>query len=429
MSQFPTLEWSPENSYLHDPATGRTHGPGTPAEVLAAAANPAKINLALSRRQSFVKPVRLPDVPRAEALALLRFRLPEFFPIDPAELAYDAVPTPDVSSEGRLFLVCAAKAETLRQAQALVRHLGAKTVHTVPVALGAPALAPQNPGPALFLTPAAGGLAYDLVQDGALLNTRVDPYPQTTEELESQVARTLAAAKLTLPPTDVPLYVDPSLRDIAPPRAVNTTGNAREHAAAHAVDLRLPEEVAKAALFKVMARRRLAVLLAAAAFCAWALAWWDRDDQQRLVDRNRSLAEVKLRQLREREGQIKPRLENLATREGFVVDGLDPRQHLADILTVATNATPEGLWLTGLNLERGKPLQARGVAKNNNQVAAFVDSLSASQRLRDVKLVFSNNNSIGDVPVVQFSVTAHVVGNFPLAEPQTDSRDRNRSRR
>jgi Tfp pilus assembly protein PilN len=88
------------------------------------------------------------------------------------------------------------------------------------------------------------------------------------------------------------------------------------------------------------------------------------------------------------------------------------------VATVAANAVPEGVWLTGMSLDRGKPLQIRGSAKTNEQVADYVQQLSSSERLRDVKLVFSNNNTIGDTPIVQFSISAHVIGNYPLADTE-----------
>ena len=37
-------------------------------------------------------------------------------------------------------------------------------------------------------------------------------------------------------------------------------------------------------------------------------------------------------------------------------------------------------------------------------------------RFRNVQLIFANNAEIEGTPVVQFAITAHVVGNFPLVD-------------
>ncbi len=77
---------------------------------------------------------------------------------------------------------------------------------------------------------------------------------------------------------------------------------------------------------------------------------------------------------------------------------------------------PEGAWLTGLTWERGKPIQIRGTALNSDLVSELIASLAVNERLRDVELQYANDGEIETTPVVQFNVTAHVVGNLPLAE-------------
>ncbi|MEQ1936136.1 MAG: PilN domain-containing protein [Fimbriimonadaceae bacterium] len=79
---------------------------------------------------------------------------------------------------------------------------------------------------------------------------------------------------------------------------------------------------------------------------------------------------------------------------------------------------PQGLWLTGMGLERGKEGTVRGIATTNDVLSKYLDALSEDPRFRDVKLLFANNSEIEGQPVVNFSITAHIVGNFPLMEAE-----------
>jgi hypothetical protein len=93
-----------------------------------------------------------------------------------------------------------------------------------------------------------------------------------------------------------------------------------------------------------------------------------------------------------------------------------PAQSLDDVVTVAVNSAPTGVWLNGITLERGKQLVLRGTATNSLAVSAYMQRLSAESRLRDVKLVGANNSEIEKTPVIQFSISAFPVGNLPLVD-------------
>ena len=95
-----------------------------------------------------------------------------------------------------------------------------------------------------------------------------------------------------------------------------------------------------------------------------------------------------------------------------------PAQPISDISSVITDSLPTGAWLSALSVERGKPVEVRGAAKESADVSHFVDALAASPRFRDVKLVFANNATIGKTSVVEFDVTAWCVGNLPMPAPE-----------
>jgi hypothetical protein len=93
-----------------------------------------------------------------------------------------------------------------------------------------------------------------------------------------------------------------------------------------------------------------------------------------------------------------------------------PAQKISDVTKVATQLIPKGVWLTALNLERGKLLQLRGSAKTSDSVAQYVGSLSKQSRFRDVRLVFANAGEIEGEKVILFNITAFPVGNLPVLE-------------
>jgi hypothetical protein len=93
-----------------------------------------------------------------------------------------------------------------------------------------------------------------------------------------------------------------------------------------------------------------------------------------------------------------------------------PAQTFSDVFTLASNAAPTGVWLTGMSLERGKVLTIRGVSMKGEAVVGYQTALVNEPRFRDVKLVFATNTLIENNPVVQFSISAFPVGNLPLTE-------------
>ncbi|HEV2473953.1 MAG TPA: PilN domain-containing protein, partial [Chthonomonadales bacterium] len=94
-----------------------------------------------------------------------------------------------------------------------------------------------------------------------------------------------------------------------------------------------------------------------------------------------------------------------------------PAQPISDLMALIDDRTPANAWLTGLTIERGKPIQVRGDARTADDVASFVSALGSTPRLRDVKLLFNNSFKIENTQVVQFDIAATAVGNLPMPQP------------
>lgn len=98
---------------------------------------------------------------------------------------------------------------------------------------------------------------------------------------------------------------------------------------------------------------------------------------------------------------------------------LSPQYAWIDVLNDLATRAPNGVWLTGIEMERGKPLIVRGTAMRPDQVAHFVSSLAQSPLLREARLMFANDAELGRQRVTQFGITALVLGNLPEVKAPT----------
>lgn len=415
---IPILEWSPQGCRLIDPATRSVIGGQSAEEALEKGGKPRQVVLALARRQSFERTVRLPDVPKAEALSILRFQLDDLFPVETQDLAYDLEFTDQTDSEGRLAVVYATKAETIRQARRDVEMAGAKVVRAIPASLGAAALAHQaHLDTAIVIDRSPEGVTFDVVQHGQTVLSRTTTDELGATQLNAEVARTLASAELVtatvLSNEEWPLS--------PPPTIVGTSSTVALLDADTTVDFQLPEDKLAADNKVVLGRRNLAALLFAAAFCMGALFYMDRDDANQRIEKEKKKWAFDTNSITKRNEELSSKLTALEAKANLVENGSSPKQYASDLVAEVSNAVTDGVWLNGISYERGRPLIIRGIAKNQAQVAAYVDVLSSQDRLRDVTLTFANASKIEDTDVVQFSVSAHVIGNYPLDDPSKSS--------
>ena len=242
-----------------------------------------------------------------------------------------------------------------------------------------------------------------------------------TATLISEAEKTLAAARaedlpvITVGGVDLPGAV-PSLDT-----ALNVLHEAPPF------DFELSEDRVREVRQQVAARTRLAVLMIVSALLLVLLVWVDRQDAVAVVKHSQG---AWARQLTTQES-----IQNAETAQaGEVVAAQNtlhrafrPAQPLSDISAVVDDSLAPGAWLTGLNVERGKPLDIRGTTKTAGDVTRLVDALSANPRFRDVRLVFANSALVGKVPVVQFNVSAVCVGNLPMPRPGNAGAGRDRT--
>ena len=213
------------------------------------------------------------------------------------------------------------------------------------------------------------------------------------------------------------------------------------------IDLELPEAVALRAKMSRDQKQFMAAASFVAALALCGYTYWDYSHRQTLVDTEQANESKRLKQRNDKLKLEQTKLSTLVppaevykitndkkintTPPAGTTDdaqtaielGFKNGQRFSDVVTTVVNDAPAGLWITAISLERGKRLVLRGTAKTNDEISQFVKTLSGAdpsggpQRLRDVRLEFTNNGTIDQIPVVQFSASGFPVGNVPLADP------------
>lgn len=370
----------------------------------------------LGRRSSFVRAVRLPNARSSEIAAIARLQATQIFPSVQGELAFGHVSTNDVSSEGRLTLLVAAPVATLERIYAEAQPAGIRVMGALPISLGAVPLArAANVDHGAVADMGVDGLGIDLVHAGCLVYSRP---ASDAGDIAAEFDRAFLAAQIPPGPRILAKGLSGEGAILTSQSTVEALiGTAHEFESA---TLELPSEVRRRERATVNNRARLAILVAVAAMVVCFLIWNDRQEALGKVKKAQALFTKDLRGLTNRRESALRTASNVKSALAEVKRAFEPVQPMSDVINVISNSVPADVWLTGVNYERGKPLLLRGVARSNEAVGVLLDTLTANERFRDVKLVFANQAMIESTNVVQFSMSAHVVGNLPTVKTKQE---------
>lgn len=404
------VEWTPTWVRAVNVATRETAEAANLAALGPFLSGHGGLLVGIGRRAVFLKTVRLPKAAPEDLRRILGVQLGQLFPLPPDQLSFDFLQTADQTAEGCLTVVAAMRGEDLQRLQADLKQAGLAAVRTLPVALAAPAVAASaGRADALVLESAPDGLALDVVRDGATVFSRVVP---AGSEPEGEARRTLAAAGVG----PLPLV---AVGEAGPPESLPAFGSALSllHEAPP-FSFRLAEDRSRDLTKRASERTRLAALLMLSALLLVVLVWADRQDAQAAAARRQAAHARQLATLRSVQNAETAKAQKAIAVQDVLDRAFTPAQPLGDIVSVVGDSLPRGAWLTGLGIERGRPLQLRGTATAPGAVPRIVLLLGANPRFRDVRLVFANSVTIGKVRAVEFDISAVCVGNLPLSAPE-----------
>jgi Tfp pilus assembly protein PilN len=415
-SNIAIVEWSPDGARAYNPATRQSASGTTVAEALGKVGAAGAVGLCLSRRVSFVRETHVPAVEKSELRLIVQVQLENLFPAVRSDLAFDYNLGTHRYDDGVQTTVCAIQADHLRAAIKEVESAGARVAWAAPTALGAAHVAQASGHDDAIIVEREGSfLNLDIVRHGMLVYSRAVLAPDLREGRQSEVSRTLAgyglpsAAVIAVGDTD--LGEDVRRAQEGPLQAMSSHDPAR-------ANVELPEAVATKVKRASQAKSRLALFLWLAVVCVGALSYLDRAERADEVAAAQNKQKGQVTNLTHDVELYTTRLETVRVDLESLNLAFHPKQSVADVLTVVSNTLPRGAWLTGLSFERGEEIQIRGTALDGSVVSAYNAALAMESRFRDVQLVFANNAEIEGTPVVQFAITAHVVGNFPLVDDQ-----------
>jgi hypothetical protein len=412
---LPVIEWSTSTVTLYDPQTRQYHVGASIKELVPFMGSAKRVVVALSRRSSFVRTLRVPDAAKSQVAQVIQLQLPGLLPIPAGEIAFDFKLSKEVTSEGRMAIVAAVSVANLTQIRSECKSLGVEPTLIVPVAFGSWLLAQS-----LDLTQCAvvehvnEGLAIDIVSDGDLRYTRVVPFPKNNEGIESEVCRTFSVAKvpcshivaaggLTFAGADTTVAS----------RSLDVFGSG--FLTRLDINIELPDAVEARKKKSLYVRGRTAIMIWLAAIVLGLVLLQFRSDLADQVASGMAHYNSSHNQLDKTLASVKSKATSEEALQSTLLTAFQPAQLPSDVVAAFSKwVNPSKMWIGGFTFERGKPLLLRGTAMDSDTVAAFVQALAIDPRFRDVKLVFANNGTVENKPVVEFSIQAHVIGNLPV---------------
>jgi Tfp pilus assembly protein PilN len=411
---LPVIEFSASHVRVFDPATNasQTLPRGT---TLNGVVSGRRAMLAISRRNTFIRGVRVPNASHGEIAQSLALQIGQLFPVSDVELAHTFKLTSDVNEEGRLAILAAVPVNTLRNAFDTLADNSVTLAQAVPVAFASPILAEESGlKHCAVVEKTTEGVAIDIVFGGELRTSRVVPEPRSDQDLEAEIVRSFAMAGVPEGPV-----LSTGGAQLRADRAVSATSLqalALPTGQRLPASLELPEIAAKRERQRTAARARLALLAIAGAAVSAYLFASNRIQAASAAQAANAQYTRRLSRLEAEQRTAESRAASEEARAKRIAVAFRPAQAPSDTLIALGNAAPKDVWVSGITFERGKPCLVRGTALRAESVAAYLDALTASARFRDVKLVFATNAVIDATPVVNFSLSAHAIGNLPVVE-------------
>ena len=403
------FSWSPSQVAAMELSSGQKSVGADFASISITTAGKSAL-VGIGRERTFIKTVRLPKVSGDDLRQLVFVQWKSLFPIEEADAAFCAHQTSDVTADGILTVVAAVRTSDLIAIREQLASRGIKQVHFIPMAVSAAAaLASLGIADGLVVDGNGSQTTFDLVAGGETVLSRSVLHAESAE-IEAKrtlladgqsTAQVFATSNVVFNGAQV-LSADllPSLADV--------TGH----------DLISRQEQAAELAAVTKKNNRLSIYFLIAAVLLLAVVLTQRFDEEQVVIQGEAKWAKRVAKARSNRkiAELESKKETDFT--NLLDPAFEPGQRLSDALGSITVAAPANIWLTGVNMDRGRPIQIRGTAMTNEAVTQFVNVLGASDRFRDVQLVNASLAKIEQTEVVNFTMNVTAVANVPLPKPQ-----------
>lgn len=403
------FSWSPSQVAALEVSTGQKSTAADIASIsLQATGKTALVGIA--RERTFIKTVRLPKVSGDDLRQLVFVQWQSLFPLSETESAFCAHQTSDVSQDGILTVVAAVRTSDLIDIREQLAGIGIKQVHFVPMAMAAAAaLSSLNITDGLVVDANGDQTTFDLVAGGDTVLSRSVLH---AESPEIEAKRTLLAEGRSTADVFVTSNVTFEGAQSLSVDLLSVLVDVSGH------DLISRQEQAAELATITKKNNRLSIYFLIAALLLLAVVLTQRFDEEQIVIQGEAKWAKRVAKARSNR-----KIAELASKKetdytSLLAPAFEPGQRLSDTLAAITISAPTTIWLTGVNLDRGRPIQIRGTAMSNEAVTQFVNALGASNRFRDVQLINASSAKIEQTEVVNFTMSVTAVANVPLPKPQ-----------
>jgi len=403
------FSWSPSQVAAMELSSGQKSVGADFASVSITTAGKSAL-VGIGRERTFIKTVRLPKVSGDDLRQLVFVQWKSLFPIEEADAAFCAHQTSDVTAEGILTVVAAVRTSDLIAIREQLAARGIKKVHFIPMAVSAAAaLASLGITDGLVVDGNGSQTTFDLVSGGETVLSRSVLH---AESAEIEAKRTLLADGQSTAQVFATSNVVFNGAQVLSADLLSSLVDVSGH------DLISRQEQAAELAGVTKKNNRLSIYFLIAAVLLLAVVLTQRfDEEQVVIDGEAKWAK---RVAKARSNRKIAELESKKQTDftNLLDPAFEPGQRLSDALGSITVAAPANIWLTGVNMDRGRPIQIRGTAMTNEAVTQFVNVLGASDRFRDVQLVNASLAKIEQTEVVNFTMNVTAVANVPLPKPQ-----------
>ncbi len=403
------FSWSPSQVAAMELSSGQKSVGADFASVSITTAGKSAL-VGIGRERTFIKTVRLPKVSGDDLRQLVFVQWKSLFPIEEADAAFCAHQTSDVTAEGILTVVAAVRTSDLIAIREQLAARGIKQVHFIPMAVSAAAaLASLGITDGLVVDGNGSQTTFDLVSGGETVLSRSVLH---AESAEIEAKRTLLAdgqsTAQVFATSNVVFNGAQALSADLLSSLVDVTGH----------DLISRQEQAAELAGVTKKNNRLSIYFLIAAVLLLAVVLTQRFDEEQVVIQGEAKWAKRVAKARSNRKIAELESKKQTDFTNLLDPAFEPGQRLSDALGSITVAAPANIWLTGVNMDRGRPIQIRGTAMTNEAVTQFVNVLGASDRFRDVQLVNASLAKIEQTEVVNFTMNVTAVANVPLPKPQ-----------
>jgi hypothetical protein len=417
ISEPPIFIWSSGRVLLISSSSGTTRE-AAGFSGLESLGGPQPSIVLIAHRASLVRQVSVPSLSKEQVRPLLESKLGALLPTGLNSYVCDFRLAKIAGATAKTAIVGAVKEESFRKMLSEAKVAGVKVGASLPSAFGS-WLAAHARGlrDCVVVSREASDLCIDIIADGELKYSRFCAFPESPLGVLDEIERTCATAGVAMGSIlnlgEVEMPLDTPGVELQPGGVAKFVNNL------HAIQtqlfsLELPETIQLRERKKGWVVAQRAVFAAIVASGLWGYALFQRQKQEGRAHDVRVAQLARVQAENKNHKTLIDETLSLKRTERLIDIAFDPAQTFGDLVALLSQDSDDKSWVTGISLERGRPMTVRGQAKDGKTVTKLASKLSNEPRLRNVKLMSVGKGQEHNGSVVQFAISGVPIGNLPF---------------